>query len=413
MSSAWPASVTPFPSSGMRMTACAFIAPASLRSNRRKLSPCGADVLKRDAEIVAKNFRSVPTRGNGSPTTSSGRSGWRRRPASCSAMAEPAMLGQRAVALLRAAAERRRRAGRQGRADRGGVARPRGRGQQSDRADRRTAPRAAAGAGRRALDRNPAAPGLSLCRPAGRRPATPRCRCGAPAVMPNQAVDRGPAVHQPQRRSDPGVFRRRHGRRHHHRAVAHQMAVRDRPQYDRRPTRPGRPTRKQIGRDLGVRYLLEGSIRACSDRLRITAQLVDAASGGHVWAERYDRTLQDVFALQDEIAARRRRRHRAESAARRSRARRRKRPDSLDAYDLVLRAQPDVDFGMPAQVTRALVLLEQALALDPSYALAHALCRDVSSLPVPAGGTARTRIGRRRCVTRTRRSCTARTTRWR
>ena len=59
---------------------------------------------------------------------------------------------------------------------------------------------------------------------------------------------------------------------------------------------------QQIGRDLGVRYLLEGSIRASSGRLRIAARLVDTESAGHVWAERYDRTLQDVFALQDEVA---------------------------------------------------------------------------------------------------------------
>ncbi len=73
---------------------------------------------------------------------------------------------------------------------------------------------------------------------------------------------------------------------------------------------------QQIGRDLGVRYLLEGSIRASSGRLRIAARLVDTESAGHVWAERYDRTLQDVFALQDEVALARRGRHRAESAAR-------------------------------------------------------------------------------------------------
>jgi TolB-like protein len=135
---------------------------------------------------------------------------------------------------------------------------------------------------------------------------------------------------------------------------------------------------KQVGRDLGVRYVLQGSVRRDGDRVRINVQLVDAASGGHVWAERYERVLRDVFALQDEIAL-------AvlgaiEPSLRRAEIARiaRKRPDSLDAYELVLRAQPDVDSGMPDRAARALPLLERALALEPGYALAHglvAMCR--------------------------------------
>lgn len=128
---------------------------------------------------------------------------------------------------------------------------------------------------------------------------------------------------------------------------------------------------KQVGRDLGVRYVLEGSVRQQDGRLRVTAQLIDASTGAHVWAERYDRRFEDIFALQDDIA---------QSvvgaiapSVRRAEFDRvkRKRPDSLDAYDLVLRAQPDVDSGMPAQVTSALALLERAIALEPDYALAH------------------------------------------
>ncbi|MGK3868210.1 hypothetical protein ABI118_15535, partial [Enterococcus faecium] len=87
--------------------------------------------------------------------------------------------------------------------------------------------------------------------------------------------------------------------------------------------------------------------------------------GAHVWAERYDRMFDNVFALQDEIAlsvvgA-------IEPNLRRAEVERvkRKRPDSLDVYDLVLRSQTDVYSGMPAQVTKALPLLEQALALEP------------------------------------------------
>jgi TolB-like protein/tetratricopeptide (TPR) repeat protein len=129
---------------------------------------------------------------------------------------------------------------------------------------------------------------------------------------------------------------------------------------------------KQVGRALGVRYLVQGSVRKDGRRVRISAQMVEAESGHQLWSERFDRPLDDVFALQDEIAlnvvsA-------IEPSLRRAEVERvkRKRPDSLDAYDLVLQAQPDVDSGMPAQVTKALVLLERALALDPTYALAHA-----------------------------------------
>src|SRR5262249_10216809 len=129
---------------------------------------------------------------------------------------------------------------------------------------------------------------------------------------------------------------------------------------------------KQVGRELGVRYVLEGSVRMAAERVRITCQLIDAATGAHVWAERFDRKSDDTFILQDEtpspvVAA-------IEPSLRLAEAERvkRKRPESLDAYDLVLRAQPDVYSRMPAQAKKALLLLERALALDPSYALAHA-----------------------------------------
>jgi TolB-like protein len=99
---------------------------------------------------------------------------------------------------------------------------------------------------------------------------------------------------------------------------------------------------KQAGRELGVRYILEGSVRKASSRVRVTGQLVEAETGRHVWADRYDRTLDDVFALQDEltmsvVAA-------VEPSVRQAEIERvkRKRPDSLDAYDLVLRAIPHV-----------------------------------------------------------------------
>jgi adenylate cyclase len=129
---------------------------------------------------------------------------------------------------------------------------------------------------------------------------------------------------------------------------------------------------KQVGRDLGVRYVLEGSVRKAADRVRITGQLVDASNGAHVWAERYDRKSDDIFALQDEVTL-------AvvgaiEPSLRLAEAERvqRKRPESLDAYDLVLQAQADVYSRMPSQSAKALALLERALSLEPNYALAHA-----------------------------------------
>jgi TolB-like protein/tetratricopeptide (TPR) repeat protein len=129
---------------------------------------------------------------------------------------------------------------------------------------------------------------------------------------------------------------------------------------------------KQVGRELGVRYVLEGSVRKAGDNLRITGQLIDTATGSHVWAERYDRKVEDIFALQDEMTV-------AIVGAivpslRRAEAERvkRKRPDSLDAYDLVMQAQADVDSGLPDRAARALTLIHRALELEPSYALAHA-----------------------------------------
>jgi TolB-like protein/class 3 adenylate cyclase len=104
---------------------------------------------------------------------------------------------------------------------------------------------------------------------------------------------------------------------------------------------------KQVGRELGVRYVLEGSVRKAANRVRITGQLIEAESGAHLWAERYDRPLDDNFALQDEITlsvvgA-------IEPSLRQAEIERvkRKRPNSLDAYDLVLKAIPHIYTVMP------------------------------------------------------------------
>jgi TolB-like protein len=133
---------------------------------------------------------------------------------------------------------------------------------------------------------------------------------------------------------------------------------------------------KQVGRELGVRYVLEGSVRKAGDQVRVSAQLIDALTGMHVWAERYDRKFDDIFALQDEmtlsvVGA-------IEPSLRQAEVERvrRKRSENLDAYDLVLQAQSDVYSRDPEPATRALALLERALAIDPTYALAHAFAAD-------------------------------------
>jgi len=154
------------------------------------------------------------------------------------------------------------------------------------------------------------------------------------------------------------------------------------------------PDIRQVGRELGVRYVLEGSVRKAAARVRITGQLVEAESGRHIWAERYDRAFDDVFALQDEIAlsvvsAIEPRLHQAEIERVK-----RKRPEHLDAYDLVLRAAPFATTAMPQGALQALPLLERALLLEPDYALAHgyaALCHE--SLFVRAGRREENRQG--------------------
>jgi TolB-like protein/class 3 adenylate cyclase len=127
---------------------------------------------------------------------------------------------------------------------------------------------------------------------------------------------------------------------------------------------------KQVGRELGVRYVLEGSVRKGGNRVRITAQLIDAATGAHLWADRFDGSLEDVFDLQDKVASSvagviepaLQAAETARSAVRPT--------DDLTAYDLYLRAY--AMFWSSAQVPEALRLLEQAIARDPGYGLALA-----------------------------------------
>ena len=128
----------------------------------------------------------------------------------------------------------------------------------------------------------------------------------------------------------------------------------------------------EVADKFGVRYVLEGGVRKAGNRVRITAQLIDAKTDTHLWAEQYDRVLQDVFAVQDEITmcvigA-------IEPSLRKAEIDRvkRQRPTNVNAYDLLLRALPFVLTHTPSDSAIAAPLLEEALKLQPDYAAAHA-----------------------------------------
>ena len=125
---------------------------------------------------------------------------------------------------------------------------------------------------------------------------------------------------------------------------------------------------RQIARELGVRYVLEGSARRSAGRVRINAQLIDALNGDHLWAERFDRSLEDIFTVQDEVTAKI-----VEALlGRLVTPKPRSRPHNLDAYDLCVRARSLIAQS-PASAREARVLLRRAVELDPNYAEAHRL----------------------------------------
>ena len=129
---------------------------------------------------------------------------------------------------------------------------------------------------------------------------------------------------------------------------------------------------RQVGRELGVRYVLEGGVRKAGGRLRISAQLIEAESGAPIWADRFDGALADVFDLQDQITDKVV--GIVEPSLARSEIERavRKRPENLDAQDLFWRALPHVRKWRPADCRIAIGILERTLEFDPNHASAHA-----------------------------------------
>src|SRR5437762_13971254 len=130
---------------------------------------------------------------------------------------------------------------------------------------------------------------------------------------------------------------------------------------------------KEVGRMLGVRYVLEGSVRKASGKVRITGQLIDAVTGAHIWADRFERDVTDVFALQDEVTV-------AVGSAIQPKLLQteialaaRRRPENLTAYDFYLRARQQVYLTTPEGLAEAIRLAHRALELDPRFGLVAAL----------------------------------------
>jgi adenylate cyclase len=138
------------------------------------------------------------------------------------------------------------------------------------------------------------------------------------------------------------------------------------------------PDLRQVGRELGVRYVLEGSIRKASNRIRVTGQLVDTLTGNHIWAERYDRVLEDIFAVQEEVTQAIVAAIAPQIASTEQSKANRRRPDNLSAYEIALRAWAHASEGQDKAdrtlFDQSIGEAKEALAIDPSSVLAlHAL----------------------------------------
>ena len=199
--------------------------------------------------------------------------------------------------------------------------------------------------------------------------ATKRSRCHATT---RPACHRGSTFPEYEWRPRAGVFRRRHCGGDHHRAVANSIIL----VIARNSSfayKGKSPDVRQVGKELGVRYILEGSVRKAAGRVRITGQLIDATTGAHLWADRFEGNLTDIFQLQDQVTVSvvgalepKIRMAEIERALR-------KPTENLEAYDLVLRGRWTYEAARRDRLEEAASLYRRAIALDPNYALAYAL----------------------------------------
>ena len=130
---------------------------------------------------------------------------------------------------------------------------------------------------------------------------------------------------------------------------------------------------KEVGRRLGVRYVLEGSVRKASGKVRIAGQLIDAVTGTHIWADRFERELTDIFALQDEVTVAVVSAIQPKMLQTEIELATRRRPENLTAYDFFLRALPPFYLATREGLAEAMRLAHRALELDPRFGSAAAL----------------------------------------
>ena len=142
---------------------------------------------------------------------------------------------------------------------------------------------------------------------------------------------------------------------------------------------------RQVGRDLGVRYVLEGSVRRAGGRVRVAAQLIDAESGGHLWAEKYDHDQANIFALQDEITESVVAAIEPEILTSEGRRAARKSPVNLGAFDCCMRGMWHANQLGPQDSRYAERWLRRSIEVDPSLARAHAMLSRVLSVRCWAG----------------------------
>ena len=142
---------------------------------------------------------------------------------------------------------------------------------------------------------------------------------------------------------------------------------------------------RQIGKELGARYVVEGSIRRGGNRLRVSAQLIEAASGTHVWAEKWDRTLEDIFDLQDALTQAIVTAVEPELGAHERRMARARPTESLSAWELCQRGWSELAEFSVDSLAQAETLLRASIDADPNFALPRALLARVSNIKVAMG----------------------------